>query len=45
MLPGNGGADFQSRYDKTTAQAEQMKEGSLRVLLVWYPFKAFALVI
>jgi hypothetical protein len=23
----HGGADFQSRYDKSTAQAEQMKEG------------------
>jgi len=28
----HGGADFQSRFDKTTAQAEQMKEGVLRVL-------------
>jgi hypothetical protein len=28
----NGGADFQSRFDKTTAQAEQIKEGALRVL-------------
>jgi hypothetical protein len=28
----NGGADFQSRFDKSTAQAEQMKEGALRVL-------------
>jgi hypothetical protein len=28
----NGGADFQSRYDKSTAQAEEMKEGALRVL-------------
>jgi hypothetical protein len=26
------GADFQSRFDKSTAQAEQMKEGALRVL-------------
>jgi hypothetical protein len=24
----HGGADFQSRFDKSTAQAEQMKEGS-----------------
>jgi len=23
----HGGADFQSRFDKSTAQAEQMKEG------------------
>jgi hypothetical protein len=28
----HGGADFQSRFDKFTAQAEQMKEGTLRVL-------------
>jgi hypothetical protein len=28
----HGGADFQSRFDKPTAQAEQMKEGALRVL-------------
>jgi len=28
----HGGADFQSRYDKSTAQAEEMKEGALRVL-------------
>jgi hypothetical protein len=26
------GADFQSRFDKSTGQAEQMKEGALRVL-------------
>jgi hypothetical protein len=26
----HGGADFQSRFDKSTAQAEQMKEGVLR---------------
>jgi hypothetical protein len=25
-------ADFRSRFDKSTAQAEQMKEGALRVL-------------
>jgi hypothetical protein len=24
----HGGADFQSRFDKSTAQAEQMKEGA-----------------
>jgi hypothetical protein len=30
----HGGADFQSRFDKSTAQAEQMKEGALRVLSV-----------
>jgi hypothetical protein len=29
----HGGADFQSRFDKSTAQAEEMKEGALRVLL------------
>jgi hypothetical protein len=28
----HGGADFQSRFDKSTAQAEEMKEGALRVL-------------
>jgi hypothetical protein len=28
----HGGTDFQSRFDKSTAQAEQMKEGALRVL-------------
>jgi hypothetical protein len=28
----HGGAAFQSRFDKSTAQAEQMKEGALRVL-------------
>jgi hypothetical protein len=28
----HGGADFQSRFDKSTAQAEEMKEGALRIL-------------
>ena len=28
----HGGADFQSRFDKSTAQAQEMKEGALRVL-------------
>jgi hypothetical protein len=28
----HGGADFQSRFDKFTAQAQEMKEGALRVL-------------
>jgi hypothetical protein len=28
----HAGADFQSRFDKSTAQAEQMKQGALRVL-------------
>jgi hypothetical protein len=28
----HGGADFQSRFDKFTAQAEQMKKGALRAL-------------
>jgi len=28
----HGGAEFQSRFDKSTAQAELMKEGALRVL-------------
>ena len=34
----HGGADFQSRFDKSTAQAEQMKEGALRVLFVMTGF-------
>ena len=28
----HGGAEFQSRFDKSTAQAQEMKEGALRVL-------------
>jgi hypothetical protein len=28
----HGGSDFQSRFDKSTAQAQAMKEGALRVL-------------
>jgi hypothetical protein len=28
----HGGADFQSWFDKSTAQAQEMKEGALRVL-------------
>jgi hypothetical protein len=28
----HGGTDFQSRFDRSTAQAVQMKEGALRVL-------------
>jgi len=28
----HGMADFQSRFDKSTAQAQEMKEGALRVL-------------
>ena len=28
----HGGADFQSRFDKSTAEAKEMKERSLRVL-------------
>ena len=28
----HGGADFQSRFDKSSAQAQEMKEGALRVL-------------
>ena len=31
-----GGPDFQSRFDKSTAQAQGMKEGALRVLCSWY---------
>jgi len=27
-----GGADFQSRFDKSTGQAQEMKEGALKVL-------------
>jgi hypothetical protein len=29
---GNGGSDFQSRFNKSTAQAQGMKERALRVL-------------
>jgi hypothetical protein len=32
MTCKHGGADFQSRFDKSTAQAEQMKAGVLRVV-------------
>jgi hypothetical protein len=28
----HGRADFQSRFDESTAQAQEMKEGALRVL-------------
>jgi hypothetical protein len=28
----HGGADFQSRFDKSTGQAQEMKEGAERVL-------------
>ncbi|HXV78240.1 MAG TPA: hypothetical protein VEG60_00020 [Candidatus Binatia bacterium] len=28
----HGGADFQSRFDTSTAQAQEMKSGALRVL-------------
>jgi hypothetical protein len=28
----HGGPDFQSRFEKSTAQAEEMKSGALRVL-------------
>jgi hypothetical protein len=28
----HGGSEFQSRFDKSTAQAQQMKSGVLRVL-------------
>jgi hypothetical protein len=28
----HGGADFQSRFDKSTAQAQEMKEGALGIL-------------
>jgi hypothetical protein len=28
----HGGTDFQSRFDKSTGQAQEMKEGVLRVL-------------
>ena len=27
----HGGADFQSRFDKSTGQAQEMKEGALRI--------------
>jgi hypothetical protein len=32
MASEHGEADFQSRFGKSTAQAEQMKEGARRVL-------------
>ena len=32
MTWGHGGSDFQSRFDKSTVQAQEMKEGALRVL-------------
>jgi hypothetical protein len=28
----HGGADFQSRFDKSTGQTQEMKDGALRVL-------------
>jgi hypothetical protein len=28
----HGGPDFQARFDKSTGQAQEMKEGALRVL-------------
>jgi hypothetical protein len=28
----HGGADFQSRFDKASTQAQEMKKGALRVL-------------
>jgi hypothetical protein len=28
----HGGADFQSRFDKSTGQAQEMKERALRIL-------------
>jgi hypothetical protein len=28
----HGGSDFELRFDKTKAQAQEMKEGALRVL-------------
>ena len=31
----HGGADFQSRFDKSTAQALEMKAGALRVCNDW----------
>jgi hypothetical protein len=34
----HGGADFQSRFDKSTAQAQEMKEGARRVLLFTVQF-------
>jgi hypothetical protein len=32
MAWDHGGADFQSRFDKSTGQAQEMKEGALQVL-------------
>jgi hypothetical protein len=33
----HGGADFQSRYDKSTPQAAEMKEGALRAFCEGQP--------
>jgi hypothetical protein len=32
MAWDHGGPDFRARFDKSTAQAQEMKEGALRVL-------------
>jgi hypothetical protein len=32
MVWKHGGADFQSRFDTSTAQAQEMEEAALRVL-------------
>jgi len=32
MAWDHGGPDFQARFDKSTGQAQEMKEGALRVL-------------
>jgi len=37
MAWDHGGPDFPARFDKSTAQAQEMKEGALRVLWYWGP--------
>ena len=42
----HGGADFQSRFDKSTAQAQEMKEGGYGFYDSWHTMAALeALVI
>jgi hypothetical protein len=37
----HGGSDFQSRFDKSTGQAQEMKEGALRVGLTSFSSKDY----
>jgi hypothetical protein len=38
----HGGADFQSRFDKSTAQAQEMKEGATNFVIVIAPHRSYA---